>query len=125
MTGRVYVDGVGYVQKGSYSTKNDHGRWRWCFDKFSDRGVNSFDTLFLRATALIVNGLDPMADSDSLSLEAYMRRVREDLDGYLAVVDIQRKLKLLENTEGRTAEEAVTYRAKAAEMREKLAGWLL
>ena len=122
------MPGVGRVRVGSYATKDNHSKWRWVFDKLSDQGVNSIDTILMRATALVVNDMDPMDNLGSqMALEYYMRRLRDNLDSYLAVIEKYRVMLKLRETAGRSVQEERQYLAKAQQLEDRLRadGWFV
>lgn len=116
----VYVKGVGYVRAGSWSTKPVTDQWRLTQKQLEDAAL----MLVSRLRHLFFD--DKSAYSRS-HREVYEQHIIGDLEYLRAQIDEllqqfpkERRALAMENTNGRTPEEAAIFAAKAKAIRESM-----
>lgn len=114
MPKQVYVKGIGFVRAGSYATKNLVEKWR-----LVHRQLDALPTTLMRLERLLfvdLNTIDllPAEREYGLSEREYseeriiwkLEEIRDWCNLILGKFPKQRRLKALENVNGRTPEEA-------------------
>jgi hypothetical protein len=111
-----YVQGVGRVRAGSWSTKPVPERWR-----LAQKALEDAPLAIMRLAHLL---FEEGSEFSSLAREAYeeeivwqLEHLRDHVSALLARFPRERRIAALENVAGRTPEEAAVYLAKAAELR--------
>jgi hypothetical protein len=112
------------VRAGSYTTKTPIERYNVVYNVLSSHSEKSPTTWVHRATAVAINGADPCADSEWLSLEYKLHSLRDEIDGCLREIANARKMRMLRKTHGRTPAEVKLYRDKADEIENDLQNWM-
>jgi hypothetical protein len=128
---KVYVRGVGYVRAGSWSTKRFYEKWKLTMKQLDD----AHELMLMRIRYLFLEDITGLPEYD----QELARTLREcDEDHVISQIELLRdycdsllkeipkarrteeRVKALENTTGRTPEEAEAFKAKAATIRAEI-----